>query len=417
MFLRYLALFLAGACLAAFVNLGTYRLAYFRRRISPWCRTRDFPLKRTWFDCLPILGWWALRREEGIHGRGFWIRPMLLEFAFGLAIAALYWWETERFAMNIWLERPNVRPAMPAAMAALHWQFAVHVVLLVLMALATLIDIDEFTIPDAITVPGTIVALLIAGLCRSPSLPVLVVDPNNPRIEDLITPLPFDYPNSATTFLSGSGSLFFALICFLFWCFALLPRRWRLGVNVVKACRVMYRRIVARPEWHWVLPIAIFGCIGIVAAWIRGGDTWRQLISALLGLAVGGGIVWVIRLIGGAVLKREAMGFGDVTLMAMIGAFIGWQAVLIVFFISPLVALIVAITQRLMYGENIIPYGPFLCLATVTVMVFWAPIWNKAAPYFEIPWLVPSAIAICLPVPFVLLFFWKLRYSTTNPTC
>src|SRR6185436_5201682 len=118
------------------------------------------------------------------------------------------------------------------------------------------------------------------------------------------------------------------------------------------------------------------GCAGVVAAWYQDGEQWRGLFSALVGLAVGGGIVWLIRLIGGAVVKREAIGFGDVTLMAMIGAFVGWQPVLIVFFMAPFVGAIVGLLQWIMIGENVIPFGPFLCLGALTTVVFWAAVWD-----------------------------------------
>ena len=42
----------------------------------------------------------------------------------------------------------------------------------------------------------------------------------------------------------------------------------------------------------------------------------------------------VVRVLGSQVLRREAMGFGDVTLMAMIGAFLGWQAAVLTFFLG-----------------------------------------------------------------------------------
>ena len=130
-------------------------------------------------------------------------------------------------------------------------------------------------------------------------------------------------------------------------------------------------------------------------------------MSALVGLAAGGGIVWVIRLVGSTALGREAMGFGDVTLMAMIGAFLGWQPVLIAFFIAPFVGAIVGLVQWIVIRDNVIPFGPFLCLAALVVVVFWAMIWDSAAGMFEVPWLVPSAIAICLPILGLLLVGWR----------
>jgi leader peptidase (prepilin peptidase) / N-methyltransferase len=235
----------------------------------------------------------------------------------------------------------------------------------------------------------------------------LWVDFNNPRAEDLITPLTFDWPFRATEFLAGTASLAVALSCFLVWCFALLPRRWRSRVSFAKAWRVMWRRIVARPEWRWVLPIALAGCAGIVFAWMRGGEAWRSLTSALIGLATGGGMIWIVRLMGAAVLKREAMGFGDVTLMAMIGAFLGWQAVLIGFFAAAVMGFVVGGIQWLLRRGNVIPYGPFLCLGAFVMILFWAPIWDKFGPYFEVPWLIPAVIALCLPPLPILLYGMK----------
>ena len=60
-------------------------------------------------------------------------------------------------------------------------------------------------------------------------------------------------------------------------------------------------------------------------------------------MAVGAAVIWTIRFIASVILKREAMGFGDVTLMAMIGAFLGWQAVIIVFFLSPFAGAVVGV--------------------------------------------------------------------------
>src|SRR6476660_9599707 len=172
--LRLLGLFLIGACLGAAINLGIYRLAYLRRRISAWSRTRGRLPSRGWLDRVPIIGWWNLRREAKIHGRGFWIRPMLLELVFGLGIAALYWLEIGELAINRALAAPGLQPGANA-ITLLHYQFAIHVVLLALMAVATFIDIDEQTVPDAITIPGTIIGLSIAALCSAPVLPLLQI--------------------------------------------------------------------------------------------------------------------------------------------------------------------------------------------------------------------------------------------------
>ncbi len=429
LYLRLPFLFLLGMFLGALINLCIYRLAYLRRRISPWGFTRGLVGRRSFVDRIPIVGWINLRREANTHGSGFWIRPLLIELCFGLLVAGLFWWEVDR-RMLITPPLPlRISTLGPAAGAMLNAQFAVHVALLVFMAIATFIDIDEQTVPDAVTVPGTMIALVIAVFCQAAALPALEVDPNTMLWEQLLWPLRFDYPvidaqappaqglqplgfvnamvPKANPFLNGAASLIVGLAIYWLWCFALLPRRWRLGAGIGKAWRVMWRRIAARSEWTWVLSLAIAGTIVLATTFVRGGPAWRGLVSSLIGLAVGGGMIWAIRIIGAAILKREAMGFGDVTLMAMIGAFLGWQPAIIVFFLAPFAGALIGIVQVILRGENVVPYGPYLCLAAFVVIFFWAPIWNYAGPMFAIPWLVPSAIGICLPLLALLLFAWK----------
>jgi leader peptidase (prepilin peptidase)/N-methyltransferase len=63
--------------------------------------------------------------------------------------------------------------------------------------------------------------------------------------------------------------------------------------------------------------------------------------------------------------------------------------------------------QWFVYRDNVIPYGPFLCLAAVVVMINWGPIWNWAAPLFSVAWLVPAALAVCLALLAILLRLWR----------
>jgi prepilin signal peptidase PulO-like enzyme (type II secretory pathway) len=131
------------------------------------------------------------------------------------------------------------------------------------------------------------------------------------------------------------------------------------------------------------------------------------MLTALVGLAASGGIVWAVRLIGTAALRREAMGFGDVTLMMMIGAFLGWQAGLMLFFIAPFAGLVIGLLQFVLRRDDVIPYGPFLCLAAAACVVGWAPIWNWAQPIFGLGWLVPAMLIVCLVLLGVLLAIWQ----------
>lgn len=112
-------------------------------------------------------------------------------------------------------------------------------------------------------------------------------------------------------------------------------------------------------------------------------------LVSLVGLIVGGAVVWAVRLIGHWALGREAMGFGDVILMAAIGSVIGWQPVLVVFFLAPLCAIVVVLLTALTGASREFPYGPWLSLATVLLLVGWRTIWPYAGQFFLMGRLMP----------------------------
>lgn len=82
--------------------------------------------------------------------------------------------------------------------------------------------------------------------------------------------------------------------------------------------------------------------------------------AALKGVLLGGGFLYAVGTIAEWILKKEAMGGGDVKLLAAIGAVIGWRGVLWTIFVSSLVGAVVGIVIRARKGEELIPYGPFL---------------------------------------------------------
>jgi leader peptidase (prepilin peptidase)/N-methyltransferase len=94
------------------------------------------------------------------------------------------------------------------------------------------------------------------------------------------------------------------------------------------------------------------------------------LIASAIGAVGGGGMVLACALLGQAVFQKEAMGLGDVKLMAMIGAFFGWKVVLMAFFLAPFVGLLYGLPMLLMHDEHVMPYGPFLSLGAVVTLVF-----------------------------------------------
>lgn len=100
------------------------------------------------------------------------------------------------------------------------------------------------------------------------------------------------------------------------------------------------------------------------------GPAFAGFVHSVIGALVGGGILYVAGSLAEWVLKKEAMGGGDVKLLAMIGAFLGWKAVLWTLVVSSFLGSIVGIYLRLSKGEERIPFGPYLSLAAVLYFFF-----------------------------------------------
>lgn len=97
----------------------------------------------------------------------------------------------------------------------------------------------------------------------------------------------------------------------------------------------------------------------------------RQALGvALLGGAVGFGLLWLVAVLGEAIFKQEAMGGGDIKMMAMVGAFLGWKGTLLTVFLGALIGTLVFVPLTLMGHRKLVPFGIFLALgAAATYLV------------------------------------------------
>ena len=97
---------------------------------------------------------------------------------------------------------------------------------------------------------------------------------------------------------------------------------------------------------------------------------WYSFLNSSFGALLGGGIIYIIAFVWEKIRKKEAMGGGDVKLLAMIGSFMGWKLTIITFFIAPLFGLIPGIIVMIKDKSQTIPYGPYLSLAAL-ISIFW----------------------------------------------
>lgn len=124
------------------------------------------------------------------------------------------------------------------------------------------------------------------------------------------------------------------------------------------------------------IPLGILlGVVGM--AYPASGLIVTSVFDAMIGAAIGGGILYALDKIALAVWKKPGMGFGDVKLLAMLGAFFGWKSIFVIIMISSFLGSIVGVTliaiQR-KKGESgkghYLPFGPYLAAAGVLFLFF-----------------------------------------------
>jgi leader peptidase (prepilin peptidase)/N-methyltransferase len=94
--------------------------------------------------------------------------------------------------------------------------------------------------------------------------------------------------------------------------------------------------------------------------------------SSLLGIAVGAALTYAVGVVGKAVFRKDAMGFGDVKLMGMIGGILGWQAVIMTFFLGSVIGAVIGVSLMVFVRRKDphIPFGPFLAAAAAVLLFY-----------------------------------------------
>jgi len=95
-----------------------------------------------------------------------------------------------------------------------------------------------------------------------------------------------------------------------------------------------------------------------------------SFLNSLAGILIGGGSMFCLGMLGEFIFKKEALGGGDVKLMAMIGAFLGWKFVLLTFFMAPMLGSSVGLFMKIKYKKEIIAYGPYLSMSAIASLFY-----------------------------------------------
>jgi leader peptidase (prepilin peptidase)/N-methyltransferase len=148
---------------------------------------------------------------------------------------------------------------------------------------------------------------------------------------------------------------------------------WYYGVTLEAATAAVFGTILlgiaVTDARHYLIPdeYTLGGLMLGLLLSLRGG--WDGLLEAVIGAVTGFVILYVVAFAGEKVFGKEAMGGGDIKMMAMVGAFVGWNGVLLTIFGGSLLGTIVFVPLSIKQ-KRLVPFGIFLAAAAALTFVF-----------------------------------------------
>jgi leader peptidase (prepilin peptidase) / N-methyltransferase len=147
---------------------------------------------------------------------------------------------------------------------------------------------------------------------------------------------------------------------------------WGLGVDALRAVSLftVLLGIAMTDAREYIIPdeFSVGGLVLGLLLSLPGGVP--AVGQALLGASVGFLVLWVVGEAGTRVFKEEAMGGGDIKMMAMVGAFLGWQGVLLTIFLGALLGSLLFVPLALVGRRKLVPFGVFLALGAAATYLY-----------------------------------------------
>ncbi|MFO0782606.1 MAG: prepilin peptidase [Phycisphaerales bacterium] len=401
--------FAFGACAGSFINVVAWRLPQGISIVSPPSRCPVCGYRLPWYDNMPVLGYLRLRGRCSACGVRIPPHYVLIEIVLGLVFVAVYGLlfmpGPESFWFSVgkgwWVSQGPVCAA-PALVVVLYCVGS--------LAAMLLSDARTFHIP-----------LLIPTLCSLLALAGWVLQALVAKHTTHPWPVPLLPWPGVVAALGGALGLCISI--------ALL----RLGVlkhsfadydAYVKDGEIFAEYPHARREMGkelaFCLPPVLLAAAGFLLArnvWTDPAATavplWVQALAAsCAGLLAAGALVWAIRIGATLLLGVEAMGLGDVHLMAAVGATFGWKVGLVGFLLAPFVGLAWWVANLMRHAPLRMPFGPSLAVGSVLAFAGKPVLWaayrgvstglNQAADAArEDPMVVLAGSALCAVVAVV----------------
>ena len=302
--------FILGTVVGSFLNVVIARMPMEKSLLWPGSRCGSCFQAIRWFDNIPLFSYLFLRGRCRACGQKFSMAYLNVELITGLCFAGLFYLEVIGDVHHFNL--PTVRQ-----FAGFPWDLrslagcAFHAVLLSFLIAASGCDLRGREIPFPLMLTGTMIGLV------------------------------------GATFISWP------------WPTAVVQRALPRGMALPMFEMRLPEGIYAWPLW-WPLP-----------AWLPINSWQLGLANGLAGMLVGTFLLRSIAFIFGKGLGKEGLGLGDADLMMMAGSFLGWQMVVVAFFVSVVPGMFFGFIQMVVRKDNSLPFGPSLALGTMATCLGW----------------------------------------------
>ena len=363
--------FAFGAIVGSFINVVIYRVPAGMSVITPPSRCPTCGARLTWRENLPIIGWFLVGGRCKHCRVRISFQYVLIELTVALMFLGLY--------LAYYVAGPRV--SWFGAIGGDWWyyngifrsspMFIAHLILLAALVAMTVIDARTFTIP--IQIPMVVIVVGFAAAI----------------IQPFVTPVPrvaTGWPIVVTDWqwftVALGGMLGIGLSTTLL----------KLGVlrysfadydQYAKEGEVIADYPHARREMGVELVFLTPCLVGLVGGYLVGGwllpsnpppTVIQSVGGAALGYLMGGGIIWGIRIVFSFIFGKEAMGLGDVHVLAAVGTVLGWADPIFIFLLAPFsgllwVVLSIGLSAMLKRGRRELPFGPHLAVAVLAVIV------------------------------------------------
>ncbi|HEV3146831.1 MAG TPA: prepilin peptidase [Gemmataceae bacterium] len=312
-------LFILGTIIGSLLNVCIARLPREKSIIWPGSRCGKCFQPIRWYDNLPLVSYWILRGRCRSCGASFSIRYFLIEGLVGIAFVGLFYVEV--------IHNQHEIPAFRNVARDLQFNlfdrqtlpyfvfFLQRATLFCLLLTAAICDLEDRTIPLTVTLPGTLIGLIFA------------------------VAFPWPWPN--------------------------VPG---------EAMPLPVRGVIVNNWWMMGPPkpgLSPWPAWGPPPAWAPAGSWQLGLLTGVAGALAGTFLLRAVKFLFEKGLGKEALGLGDADLMMMVGAFLGWQVVVVAFLIGAMASLFLALPQLIFRGDNSLPFGPGLAVGTLITWLCW----------------------------------------------